>query len=457
MHKTRIHELLNLKFNKIERGMFALLGVVLGIIISSASLPFGSQQQIVLAITISALFFWLSEFIPLHATALLIPFLLVVFGGFQATETFASFFDPVIVLVLGGFAIALAMRKHNVDEYIGQKLIHKGSRPSHVLFGLMAVTAILSMWMANSAAAAIMLPIGLVILKENKLHHFKSNFAKSVVLGIGYAATIGGLGTLVGSTPNILAAKFLNQNGIEFGFVDWLYYGLPVMAALLVAAWIVLSLMFRPEIKKVNIKSFEEKLSKKQKQVLLIFAVAVILWMTTGIHGIDIGTVSLVPLLLLYAFGLLKSDDFNKIDWPSLILIGGGISLGFAMHASGLDAAAANGLAGIISGQGALFAAFVIIGFGVLFTAFASNTAAAAVMIPFMIPVAAMTGFDPRTLAFLAAVGVSMDFVMPSGTPPTTMAYASGYVKLKQLIKAGIAISLIGIGIAGLLSVMIWV
>ncbi len=440
-------------WGKIERIIFVVVGVLFAILVSSYLLGFGTQQQIVFAITISALVLWLSEIVPLHITALIIPFLLVIFGSFKPAEAFAPFFDPLIVLVLGGFAIALALRKHRVDEYIGHKLIHRGSKPRHVLFGLIAVTAFLSMWMANSAAAALMMPIGLIILKENKMLPGKSSFGKSMVLGIGFAATIGGLGTLVGSTPNVLVAKFLSQAGYSFGFIDWSYYGLPMMVALIISTFTILTLLFKPEVKKIDVKGGIKKLNKKQKHVLIIFFLAIMLWLTTEIHKIDIGTVSLVPVFLLYALGLLNTEDFKKIDWPSLVLIGGGISLGFAMHASGLDVTMANVLNKVIMGQPALFVALVIITFGVALTAFASNTAAAAVIVPMMIPLAVVTGINPRSLALLAGIGVSLDFIMPSGTPPTAIAYSTKYVHLRELLKAGLLVSIAAIIICTFIAV----
>jgi len=436
-----------------KRLVFVIAGMVFSVLLSSYFLGFGTPQQIVFAITISALVLWLSEIVPLHVTALAIPFALVVLGGFKPAEAFSPFFDSIVVLVLGGFAIALALSKYKVDEYLGHKLVHRGSRPRMVLLSLMAVTAFLSMWMANSAAAALMMPIGLIILKENRMLPLKSNFGKSMVLGIGFAATIGGLGTLVGSTPNVLVAKFLGQAGYSFGFIDWSYYGLPMMIALVLSTFIILTLLFRPEVRKIDISDVKRKLNKKQKEVLAIFAVTVVLWLTTEIHKLDIGTISLVPIFLLYAFGLLNTEDFRKLDWPSLILIGGGISLGLAMHTSGLDVTMANALNVMITNQPALVVALVIITFGVALTAFASNTAAASVMIPMMIPLAVVTGVNPRMLALLAGVGVSLDFIMPSGTPPTTIAYSTSYVRLKDLIKAGLLVSAAAIVICALIAV----
>lgn len=441
------------EWGRTERLVFVIIGITASILASSFLLEFGTPQQIVLAITMSSLVLWLSEIVPLHVTALMIPFMLVVFGDFAPADAFSPFFNPVVVLVLGGFTIAFAMSKHGLDRFLGQRLLHKGSKPRHVLLGLMLVTAFLSMWMANSAAAALMMPIGIVILRENRLAPLKSNFGKSVVLGVGFAATAGGLGTMVGSTPNVLVSTFLGQSGYSFGFLDWSYYGIPMMIALVFSTFLILTFFFRPEIKALDVKKSEKKMTSSQKKVLFVFVTTIVLWLTTEIHGIDIGTVSLVPVFLLYALGLMNVGDFRKIDWPSLMLIGGGISLGYAMHASALDVTMANSIGSIIQGQSAFIIAITIITFGVALTAFASNTAAASVIIPMMIPLGIATGIDPKTLALLAGIGVSLDFIMPSGTPPTTIAYSSGYVRLKDLLIAGLLVSLAAIMICTLIAI----
>jgi len=441
------------KWGKREKLLFVIAGSILSIVVSSQFLGFGTPQQIVFSITITTLLLWLSEIVPLHVTALGIPFMLVIFGGFKPSEALAPFFDSVVILVLGGFVIALTMNKHGLDKHLGQKLFHNASNPRYALLGIMFATALISMWMANSATAALMMPIGIIILKENKLLSLKSSFAKSMVLGIGFAATIGGLGTLVGSTPNVLVSKFLTQSNYQFGFMEWSYYGIPMMIVLVFCSFLILTFLFKPEINKLSIKKSDSKMTKNQKKVLLIFALTIILWLTSGIHKINIGIISLVPIFLIYGFGLLNRDDFKKVDWPSLILIGGGISLGFAMHASTLDVTMANALGSGITGQSALVIALIIISFGVALTAFASNTAAASVLIPLMIPLGLATGIDPKTLALLAGIGVSLDFVMPSGTPPTTIAYASGYVRLKDLLKAGILVSIVAIIVCTLIAI----
>jgi sodium-dependent dicarboxylate transporter 2/3/5 len=227
-----------------------------------------------------------------------------------------------------------------------------------------------------------------------------------------------------------------------------------MMICLIFSTFAILTLLFKPEIKTINFRETRKKLDSKQKKVLFVFSLTIVLWLTTELHKIDIGTISLVPVFL-YALRLLNTEDFKKIDWPALILIGGGISLGFAMHASELDVKMAQLLSTFIMEQPSLVIAFVVITFGVALTAFASNTAAASVLIPLMIPLAVTTGLNPRTLALLAGIGVSLDFIMPSGTPPTTIAYSTGYVKLRELLIAGLLVSIAAILICTFIAVLL--
>ncbi|MBU0953451.1 MAG: DASS family sodium-coupled anion symporter [Nanoarchaeota archaeon] len=438
--------------------LFILLSAIVGIIIALAPLPLQPQAQLVLAIMIVAMFLWFTEALPLHATAIVIAFLLITIAGMTPEETFTPFFDPVIVLLLGGFVLARALQKHKLDEYIAYTFLDKiGHAPNTFLFAMMVIAAFLSMWMSNTAATAILLPIGLVVLTKNKIKPLKSNYGKALVLGIAFAATIGGIGTLIGSTPNVIAAKFLNEAGIAFDFLDWMWYGLPFVIVFIPVAWVVVTRIFRSEIKTLKTIRFKRGLSKPQKQVLLIFAVTVALWLTTRVHGMASSTVSLVPIILLYVFGLLNTEDFTKIHWPTLILIGGGLSLGLAIQASGLDAFIASFLELVIANQ-PLFLAFVGIGFfAILLTVVASNTAAAAVMIPLMIPLAHATGLDVTTVVMLAAIGVSLDFIVPVGTPPSAIAYSSGYIRVKDMAKAGAILATISLFVLASLAMLYWI
>jgi sodium-dependent dicarboxylate transporter 2/3/5 len=232
-----------------------LLSLAIGLISWFTPLGLPIRMQSVLAIMFFVGALWFTEAIPLHVTALLIPLLLTLFAAFTPRETLAPFFDPVVVLLLGGFILAVAMQKHRLDEKIAYFFInHFGHTPGRFLLGLMVVTAFLSMWMTNTATTALIIPIALVILVENKLEPLRSGYAKAVVLGIAYAATIGGMGTLVGSTPNAIAAKFLRDMGITLSFTDWMLYALPLVIILIPIAWFVLMSVYPSNKKSLKVK-----------------------------------------------------------------------------------------------------------------------------------------------------------------------------------------------------------
>ncbi len=439
------------------RVLLNIAAILTGIWIVLSVPGLGPEQQSVLAILVVSMVLWFSELMPLHATAILAAFLLVAFAGFSPAEVYSPFFDPVIVLLLGGFVLARALQKHGLDEYIALKFLHKtGTSPSRFLLGIMAVTAFLSMWISNTASTAVILPIGIVILSRNGLKPLKSNFGKALILGIAFSATIGGIGTLVGSTPNVIAAKFLNENGISFGFTDWMYHGIPLVIVMVPILWVVLKTVYKPEIRKLKAIPFEKNLDGKQKGVLCIFALTVAMWLTTGLHGIPSNTVSLIPIILLYLTGLLDTGDFSKINWAALILIGGGLTLGLSISAVGLDVLFANLIEFLVANQ-PVFLVFVTIGlFAIALTIFASNTAAAAVMIPIMIPLALNLGLDPRTVVVLAGIGVSLDFIVPVGTPPSAIAYSSGFVRVKDMVRVGVLLAFIGVVALAGLAMLYW-
>ncbi len=459
MEPANIYKQLNPNINMRDwiKVLIIAIAIVISISISSYVLPFGTPQHTVLSIIFIGMILWFSELIPLHVTALIVAFLLIVLGGFTPKDIFAPFFDPVIVLLLGGFVIALGMQKHKLDEYIALKLLGKTSNsPKIFLLVLMYLTAFLSMWISNTASTAILIPIGIVILSKNGLKPLKSSFGKSMILGIAFSATIGGIGTLVGSTPNVIAAKFLTENGIQFGFIEWMFHGLPFVLLFIPVAWFVLISIFKPDIKTLKTVKFDKSLSGKQKQVIVVFLITVVLWLTTSIHGIASSTISLIPIFLLYGARLLDTKDFSRIDWATLILIGGGLTLGLSMHAVGLDIMFANVMQTIIIGQPLFLALVIVASFAVILTLFASNTAAAAVMIPIMIPLAITLGLDVRSIVVIAAIGTSLDFIVPIGTPPSAIAYGSGYIRMKDMAKVGVVIAVLGILLISGMAILYW-
>jgi sodium-dependent dicarboxylate transporter 2/3/5 len=446
------------------RLIIALFAVITFLAILFAPLEIEPLQKVVLAVLFLAMILWFSELVPLHITAFIAAFLLIVvsgfFGGkdvFTPKEVFSPFFDPVIMLLLGGFVLALGLQKHGLDKLITFVLLKKvGHKPRNFLFGLMCLTAFLSFWMSNTASTAILLPIAMVILVSNKLKPLDSRFGKAMVLGIAFAATIGGIGTVIGSPPNAMALSYLNEEGLGFGFTDWLKYGFPLVVLLLPVAWFVLIKMFRPEINSIKSDFSFDGLNKQQKLVSLIFGITVLMWLTTKIHGIHTSVIALIPIILLYAFGLLKTKDINKVSWSSLILFGGGLTLGHAIQTVGLDKVFAEILFQHLLGHSLLLIIAILAVFAIIFTVVASNTAAAAISIPLVIPLAKGLGIPVEIAVMVIAIGVSLDFIVPIGTPPSAIAYSSGYIKTSDMAKPGIIIALVGVIFLTLLAFFVW-
>jgi len=191
--------------------------------------PVADSNQAVVASTLMAVIvLWVTEAIPLYVSALTGSFILLSLGDFSAGDVFQPYFDPVIVLFLGGFILARGMQKYEIDHRMAHEILKRmGDSPLIFVLGLMLVTAFLSMWMSNTASAAIMIPISIIVLRENNLFHEQSRFAKGTVLAVAYAATIGGIGSLVGSPPNAIAAKYLSERSISLSFVEWMLKALP--------------------------------------------------------------------------------------------------------------------------------------------------------------------------------------------------------------------------------------
>jgi len=410
--------------------------------------PQAQQNQAVVAATlIAVVILWVSEVIPLFVSALIGSFLLLALGDFSARFVFQPYFDPVIVLFFGGFILAQGMQKYRIDYRIAHEILKRmGDRPLVFVLGLMLVTAFLSMWMSNTAAAAIMIPISIIVLKENRLFHEHSRFARGVVLAVAYAATIGGIGSLVGSPPNAIAAKFLGENGISLDFVEWMIKTLPFVVLALLFTWALLSFFNRPEIDKIRFTYHERKLDRSQKLIFLIFLVTVIGWLTTKMTGLSAATVALLPVIGLFSLGLLDSGDLAKISWPTLLLFGGGLSLGSAVNEVGIDTLLVGLVQGSIAGIPLFVTLLLLVFIGIAVTMVASNTASAAILIPLLLPLADDLGLDVKSMAMLIAIAVSLDFMMPVGTPPSAIAYSTGMVNVRQMIMNGFLVN-IGTGL----------
>lgn len=443
--------------SKQTRVISVVIAFIISAIVFALQLPIGWQEKIVLSITLFAGILWFTEAIPLFVTALLVPFLLIVFAGLSPKPVFTPFFDPIIALLFGGFILARAIQKYGLDKELVQFFVKIfGTNPKMFLLGLMFATALLSMWISNTATAALMIPIGVSMIMAMKLKPFKSNYSKAMILGIGYSATVGGIGSLIGTPPNAIAVKYLADYGVNMYFLDWVVYAFPLMIVMVFVAWFTLTTIYKPEIKKVKPPKVKKgKMNLKQKTTLFFFILTAFLWITQSYHGVHYSAVAMIPVIGFYSLRLLGMNDLYKIHWDALILVGGGLALGGAIVSSGLDQTIASALGVILLGQ-AKFVSLLILGlFAVAFTAFVANTAGAAILIPVMIPLASSLGLDIKVIAIFIGIVVSFDFIVPVGTPPNAIAYSSGYIRVKDMVRGGILISVLGVIIASIFA-MFW-
>lgn len=423
---------------------------------------------------------WFTEGISLVATSVLIPVLIVLTNIQSPQAALAPFFDPAVALIFGGFLIGRALSKYDLDKRLALMILSRSaSSGSSLILTVMAVSAFLSMWISNTASAAIMIPIALAVISRIQSEEVRSKYGKVLVLGVAYAATVGGVATLVGSPPNPLAATYVKSFlGRDLSFISWIPYGLPVVFIMIPIIW--QWLMFRFDLPKdiEEIRDLKEvseneylklgSMSMDQKLVVLIFASVVALWLTERVpdvvagligwsgHGISSSIVALLGGLALLILRLLDEKDVSsEISWSSLLILGSGIVLGGAIIDTGLSTYIAHQLGGLGTLPG--IAVIVIIGVvAVLVTMVASNTGAAVILIPIAIPLATELGIDPILITMVIAIAVSMDFALPTGTPPSTIAYSTGKVELREMVSTGLVVDLIAILVVTLLVVYIW-
>lgn len=410
---------------------------------------------VVLAILLGTMVLWVGEVLPLAATALLSSLALILVAGYSPGTVFASYFDPVVVLLLGGFFLGVALRKHGLDVYLADLVVRRaGTDPKWVLLAVMGATATFSMWISNTAATAIMLPIALGVagIRDDRPG---GNLAKVLVLGVAFSANVGGIATPIGTTPNPIALRFLADAGHSVTFLGWMVRMVPLVAAMVVAVWAILLRVYPVRDVRLDERPPLGHITRPQAWLVGVFALTVVLWLTTDIHGVPASVIALVPIVLLFVTRLLAESDIHDVGWPTLLLIGGGIALGEAVVASGLDSVFADAIRSVVTGQG--FVAFLVVAAAaLLLTVAASNTAAAVIMIPIVIQLGLGWGVPVQPLVMMTAAVLSLDFLVPVGTPPNAMAYGTGHVNVAQMAKAGVWASLAGVLIAASLAYWLW-
>lgn len=419
-------------------------------------------QQRTIAIFVYAALMWMFEIIPAWATSVsTIVFLLLAVSnkGFATAEQgsmvnfkelMASFADPVIMLFLGGFVLAIAASKVGLDLYLARVLLKPfGTKPKFVLLGFLVLISVMSMFMSNTATAAMMLAFLAPVLKTLPEG---GGGRVSLAMAIPIAANIGGLGTPIGTPPNAIAIGQLAALDINIGFGAWMLRMVPVVIIMIIFSWYLLRFLFPFKADKVEIVIEGE--SKKDWHfwvVTITFMGTILLWMTGEITKLNSNVVALIPFAVFAVLGVFKRDDFAKIDWHVLWMVAGGFALGTALNKTGLAAALVES---IPFGSWSAVVVLIIAGLlGWLLSNFIANSSAANLLVPILAVVgAAMPSLDAfggmTTLLVCVAASTSFAMMFPISTPPNAIACSTGLIKTPDMMKVGLIVGVVGIALA---------
>lgn len=413
---------------------------------------FTYTQVYVLFLLFFAMGLWFTEAVPPFAVSIfIIAYLVFMLGNKNlnaAPENIekyvTTFSSSVIWLMLGGFFLASAMTKTKLDESLLRATIRiSGKKPRNLLIGLMTTTMVASMLMSNTATTAMVITSILPLI--NALGN-KSSVAKALLLGVPIAATTGGMGTIIGSPPNLIAIGALENIGINVSFLDWMVIGLPLSLALTAIGCFVLIKLFIKDNTPISLDFLQDdqtvrsKADKIQRSiVLIILIVTVLLWLTSTIHGIKVGAVSALPLVFLTLTGVLNNKDVQGLPWDTLLLVAGGLSLGMALQNSGLLEHYAQQMRNLEVKQ--IILIFILAYMTMAFSNVMSHTATSTVLIP--LGIAILTGFGTQ-IALIIALASSSALFLPVSSPPNAIAYSTGFLKISDFKTGGIVVGLLG-------------
>ncbi|TCJ15248.1 DASS family sodium-coupled anion symporter [Rubrobacter taiwanensis] len=469
------------------------LGPVLAVL-AYFTLPTGPEALTpegvaVVSVGILMAVWWITEALPLPATALLPIALLPLFGAVEIAEATAPYASDVIFLFMGGFMIALAMQRWGLHRRIALlTVLAVGTNPVRLIGGFMIATGFLSMWVSNTATTLVMLPIGLSVLAlvfnargageaEALTGRGASNFATCLMLAIAYAASIGSLSTLIGTPPNLFMAGFLEETyDISIGFGQWMLVGLPLSVVFLSITWVVLTrFVYPPEIDEISggrelIRGQLDEMgpvSRGEKVVLTVFALTAFAWVfreplaswdalvsaAPFIGGLSDAGIAIIAAVALFAipvdwrggvFALDWRTVVGGLPWGVLLLFGGGLSLASAIVETGVDEWIGTQVAGL-GGLPVLLLVVISAGAILLLTELTSNTATAATFLPILAGAAIGLNLDPLLLVIPAALAASCAFMMPVATPPNAIVFGSGHVTIVQMVRAGVWLNILAV------------
>lgn len=467
------------KYNKKSYSTAQIVGLILGPLLFALTFLFFAPEGLspegiaVLAVTLWVATWWITEAIPIPVTSLLPIFLLPATGALDSGTVTASYGNDIIYLFLGGFFIATAMEKWNLHKRMALAIISFiGTSTQRILLGFMTATAFLSMWVSNTAAVMMMIPMGLAItaqvasaLKGKPEEQEIPKFEKALIFGIGYAGTIGGLGTLIGTPPNIiLAAQMKELFDVEISFASWMLIAVPIVLVLIISTWLYLGrFVFKMNIKglpggKEVIQEERQQLGKimhEEKVVAGVFVFAAFMWITREFLWLGLlpdlkdGQIAILATALLFAiptskkYGsrVLEWSDSKEIPWGILLLFGGGLAIAAGFRQTGLSEWIGSQLT-LLDG----FNILIIITLSTLLvlalTEITSNTATATMILPVLASLALALNIHPFALMIPAAMAANCAFMLPVGTPPNAIIFGTGKIRIVEMVRVGFFVNL---------------
>ncbi|MDU7693344.1 MAG: DASS family sodium-coupled anion symporter [Helicobacter sp.] len=422
-------------------------------------LPFAPNASKGLAFLLFIAILWLTEALHVTITALLVVVVGAFLGidGVNLKSSLSSFANPIIYLFFGGFALASALHAQKLDLKISLKIISLSKGSFALAISLIFVaTALLSMWISNTATAAMMLPLALGLLSplDPKKHRATYIF---VLLGVAYSASIGGIGTPIGSPPNAIA-----QNALGISFLDWLTFGIPLVIVILPILLFVMFLLLRPTLKVAlqnSIKVEDIPWTKERILTIAVFVITALAWIFSkyisaflGIKDMD-ALIAVTAAVVVVALNLVTWRDVqDNTDWGVLMLFGGGIALSNILKVSGASLILGQSVAQILQVAPLFLIILVSAAFIIFLTEFSSNTASAALLVPIFASISESLNIPPHILVLVIGVGVSCAFMLPVATPPNAIVYGTGYIKQREMIRVGVVLNIVSIGIITLWS-----
>lgn len=434
------------------------------------------EAKVVLATTVWMAAWWVTEAIPIYATALLPLVLVPLFNVLPLSQIAIPYADRIVFLLLGGFMMAAAIEKSGLHERFALNVIRIfGSKPRSILGGFIATTAMLSAWISNSATTVMMLPIAASILPHVKDEKERARFGTSLMLSVAYAASIGGVATMIGTPPNaIFASLSRSLANVDIGFGQWMLIGVPVSAISLAAMWLYMvkysKLGNKPILEGRDVVSERLKwmgsMTRREKLVSAVFGATVVAWISRSLLWgqlapmVDDSMIALIGALALFVLPSGKGERILdwatavKIPWGVLLLIGGGLALASAFASAGLDKWISERLL-VAAPENTLLVVLMLVAFTIFATEIMSNTATASLLIPIGAGIAATLGMNPLPVMLTVAMAASYSFMLPIATPPNSIVFGSGHVTVRQMVRAGFVLNIFGIIIITLAAMLL--